>query len=232
MRILYIHHEYYDRWTQYGKEMEALGHQVEYFHIGDKKRGKVVPLGMLDNCDMVWTLTSQYVFSGLITKEFIKLAKRRNIPLVTYSTISMSESFDDWVKSYEAFDWCFIHSIHFTARINEYMKKDNCFFMPLGFYQNQYYPGSVKPTLDVSFCGSAQTQVPAGDDQRLRMLVEVKKRFGLKVYGRSMCQRMGDRIRRYKTHDEQRGIYWTSRINLDLPYMNTTKPEYDGVMHL
>jgi spore maturation protein CgeB len=176
----------------------------------------------------VWMLSSVYLLYGSVDKAFVKQIKKKNIPLITYTTCSMGIPFDEMKKTFEPFDYAFIHN----ERMVEMLEMSNVYYMPVGFYKDQYFPMKIKPTIDISFAGNPQSQTTAKHDKRVAYLKKLIKKFNIKVYGEKLCKRVGCRIRPYNTHKQQRKIYATTRVNLDLPFMNSRYGEYKDDIHL
>ena len=228
MNILYIHHEYYDRRMRYGKELEALGNKVKFFNIKKKTKKGIIPEGLLKRIDQVWILNSSYLFYGSVDKAFIKQIKKKNIPLITYTTFSMGIPFTEMAKTFVPFDYAFIPN----ERMVEMLDGNKFHYMPFGFYKDQYYPMEIIPTIDISFAGNPQSLVSKSQDKRVKYLKKLIKEFDAKVYGEKICNRLGCFPRPYNTHKEQREIYASTKINLDLPFMNSTEAEYKENLHL
>jgi spore maturation protein CgeB len=229
MNILYFYHEYGGRRKKYGEIMKALGHKVKYYKIKIKMKKGKIPTRKLTGIDLIWTLSTFYNYYGAIDEEFIKEAKRRGILFVTYTTISIGTPLREWTKSYEPYDYVFLQNKELVKRINQ----RKVMYMPLGFYPEQYYPNKKQNKYLVSFVGSPQTTVPPEQDLRCQILQAVAQKYDLIIYGKKFANRIkGVPIRAFQTHKQQRNVYNSTLINLDIPFINSPLPEYRNMMHL
>ena len=231
MKITYIYHEYRNRRKRYADEMTKLGHDVSLIFVKDKKApNQINILNILDTKpDMVFLLSPFYIANNVITKEAIIYLKAKKIPIVCYSTLNTQIPFTEMDETWKKFDIFFAQHRDMTDHLKSIGV--DAHYVPLGFYPDQY-PYSLQPqkNIDISFMGNPQTTVPVKQDQRLnycRMLQE----FGIKVYGSGFNGR-GLKSKSYKTHKHQVKVYSKSKINIDLPFINSAHPFYRGMYHL
>lgn len=228
MNILYFYHEYGGRRKKYGEIMEAMGHKVKYYEIKNKTKKGKVPIKNLDGIELIWTLSTFYNYYDVIDREFIEEGKRRGILFATYTTINTAVPLWEWKKSYEPYDYVFLQNKEIVKRINQ----PKVIYVPLGFYPDQYYPEEKENKYPVSFMGNPQTTVPPEQDLRCQALRAVAQKYDLTIYGKEFAKRMkGVPILPFQTHKEQRNVYNSTLINLDLPFINSILPEYQGLMH-
>lgn len=228
MNILYLYHEYGNRRKKYGKIMKSLGHNVKYFEIKNKSKKQEIPLSILNGIDLVWTCSTYYNYYGTIEENFIDLIKKRHILLVTYTTISTTIPLQEWTKTYDIYDYVFLHNKEIVKKLNSKKIK----YMPIGYYPDQYYPLSKKLKCDISFMGNPQTHLPPDQDQRCKILKSVSEHFAIRIYGKEFAKRIeGIKIYGFKTHREQRNVYNSTLINLDIPYINSSLDEYKNILH-
>lgn len=234
MRILFIYTDYAGRRKRYGKIMEFLGYEVVYFELFNKLAACQVRKDHIKDIrpDLVWLLQPSYVANKVIDKECLDYLKKQNISLVTYFTFGTDTPYINWLKHWSRFDFLFVHNIH----LHGYLKSNNLnsYYMPVGFYPDMYYPSSgISKTIPVSFMGSCQTMVDPKKDKRAIYLNALKK-YGIHVYGGSFKDRVlpeiffGD----YKKHEIQRQVYHESHINLDLPFVNSSRSFYKNIYHI
>lgn len=231
-KVLYIYHEYGGRRKRYGKEISRLGHDVQYEHVKNKKKGKVrKSVFEKSKPDLVWLLSPFYVVHNVIGQDSIEYLKSKGIPICCYSTFGTQSPYDQWLPVWKTFDYLFVHHLGF-ARYLQTQGLSSAHYMPVGFYPDLYYPKSIQKSISVSFMGNPQTTVSPGQDKRCQYLEAIKD-FGVKVYGKSFQKRLkGIRARSFSTHEEQRSVYWKSKICLDLPFVNSAVPFYEDVYHL
>lgn len=229
MNILYLYHEYGKRRKKYGEVMNSLGHNVKYFKVKSKLKNQKIPVRMLNGIDLVWALSTFYNYSGLIDENFISTVNKRRILLVTYTTINMKVPLQDWAETFRIYDYIFLHNKEIVKRLNN--KK--IIYMPIGYHPDQYYPLRKKLKYEISFMGSPQTNLPLDQDLRCKVLKSVSERFPVRIYGKKFAERIkGVKIFRFKTHREQRNVYNSTLINLDIPYINSSLDEYRNIFHL
>lgn len=223
MRILYIHHEYYDRRALYADVMREHGHHVDALEVQDKAaRGQVGPKDVR-GYDLVWLLSVHYLAYDVITREALDAISPAK--LVVYTNRPTSATLDDWLGHYRRFDWLFLHHEKSVA----YLRRQgvNAFYIPQGYHPSQYRYTVKWPRYAITFMGSRQTALPPEKDRRIAMLNRLR-RFGIVVFGASFRGLLHPSIpvHAYSTHPEQVRVYSRSRINLDIPYPNTSLPEY------
>jgi spore maturation protein CgeB len=114
---------------------------------------------------------------------------------------------------------------------SEYLKSIgvDAYYIPLGFYPDQYPYRRQTKIIPISFMGNAMTAVN-GSDKRVKY-VKALKYQNIRVWGKSFRNK-GVRARPYKSHELQCEIYAKSKVNLDLPFINSEKPFYKDTYHL
>jgi spore maturation protein CgeB len=229
MKITYIYHEYQNRRKRYGKEMEKLGHNVSLLQLKGKHIPGQVGLDSLKqtNPDLIFLLSPFYIQNKVVTDEAIEWAKSKKIPIVCYGTLNTQIPFTEMNDVWQVFDKFFAQQRQFA----DYLKSIgvDAHYIPLGFYPDQYPPGRTIKTMPISFMGNPQTAVN-GTDKRVQY-VKALKGHGIAVYGRAFKGK-GVRCKAFNSHWQQCEVYSKSKINLDLPFINTSHPFYENMYHL
>ena len=211
--ILFVYREYKDRRKRYGDELAKLGHAVTFCDIKKKKIPNEV------NADILWLLNISFAGKHISLKKMNKLRKK-GVKIVSYSPVPVGKTIDEIKIILEHFDYVFVPNMMFA----NIFKVD---YMPLGFYKEDYYPLNIPKTVDVSFAGHPQTMLHVTSDMKVKWLRQVPE---VSVYGKKICERLGVKIRQYSGHKFQRELYNKSKVNLDLPFINS--PLYRDVLHL
>jgi spore maturation protein CgeB len=104
--------------------------------------------------------------------------------------------------------------------------------MPLGFYPDQYFKSiSVNKKYDITFMGASLTKVSLINDLRVKYLQSLRK-FNIVVFGETFKNKLKNiRIIPYKGHTIERIVYGSSKINLDLPFVNYNHIFYKEQIH-
>lgn len=230
-KVLYLYHEYGGRRKRYGKEISRLGHDVEYVHVKDKKKGKVhKKVFQKSQPDLVWLLSPFYVVHDIISQDSISYLKSKGIPICCYSTFGTQVPYNEWLSVWKTFDYLFVHHLGLSTYLQD--EGVDAHYMPVGYYPDLYFPKKTTKKIPVSFMGSAQTTVSASDDKRCQFLEAIKD-LDVRIYGKSFQKRLkGVKVRNFSTHEEQRSVYWKSKVCLDLPFVNSAVPFYENVFHL
>jgi len=234
MKILFIYRDYNGRREKYGEMMLKLGHKVKYVKLKNKVAAHQVSVSYIrkHSPDIIWLLQPGYIDKKVVDNEFLYEAKKIGIPIVTYFTYAMSAAYTSWNSCWEKFDILFIHNME----LHNYLKSQglNSYYMPIGFYPKMY-SRCVKKAKDinVSFMGRAQTQLPPQRDRRARYLNKLAK-YGLRVYGNTFKGRVmkGIPIQSYRDHSIQRDVYSRTKVNLDLPFLNSSLGFYKNKYHI
>lgn len=230
MKITYIYHEYKNRRKRYADEMVKLGHDVSLVFVKDKKRAGQVHVKQIKQYkpDMLFLLSPFYIHNKVITDEAIEYAKVNRIPIVCYSTLNTQIPYTEMDDTWKKFDVFFAQNREMTW----YLKSIgvDAHFVPLGFYPDQYPHTRATKTIDISFMGNPQTTVDAEHDMRAKYCKALQP-FGIKVYGKGFNGR-GVRAEAYKTHKDQVRVYAQSKINLDLPFINSSNIFYCDLFHV
>ena len=140
--------------------------------------------------------------------------------------IPYSECLEVWNKV----DFLFVHNIEF----HKFLKKNNLnsYYMPIGFYPEQYYKIKDKLIYDVMFCGTALSRDSCKNDKRAKYLRSLSK-FKTIVYGKSFTGKVGNiKVKNYWTNFQQCRLYPKSKINLDLPFFHIEPSFYKDKYHI
>jgi len=231
MKILYVYHEYYNRHKKFGDIMSGMGHHVIFKEIFRKVvPGQVSLTDVSKEFDLIWLLSPFYISHKVITDKAIKYVKSKNIPIIIYSTFSTGIPYPDMMDTWEKIDFIFIMNKEAANFLSNSGLK--AFYMPMGFHPDQYYPISLKQKYDIAFMGSAQSTVKNSDeDKRVRYLKALAKKIPIQVFGGRFNEK-GLKSIQYSTHKEQRETYCMSKINLDLPFINSPHIFYKNKMHI
>lgn len=215
------------RRKKYGEMMESCGHVVTYLEIKNKHKKDIISIKKLEKrYDLIWLQNISYIRNN---KKFIDYARSTGIPVVVYYTFNPQESYKDleWIKTWKRIDYFFVHNKIFS----DFLKSIgvNAYYMPLGFYPDQYYKASMDKKFDVSFCGTDLKREDKNVDKRA-IYIRSLKEYNIVVYGQGFESKVGNiPVGSYKTHKKQRRIYGKTRINLDLPFFCTPDKIYqDG----
>ena len=78
MRILYITHEYGDRWVKYATFLQQLGHHVDLEVLKDKKtRNQITAERFSSKYDIVWSFAADYIWHKALSDDFIDTVKNK-----------------------------------------------------------------------------------------------------------------------------------------------------------
>jgi hypothetical protein len=230
MRILYIYKDYKKRRKSYGKMMERCGHKVIYLEVKKKQEKNQIKIDQLkkNNYDLVWIFNPAYVANN---KEAIDYIRSQKKPIVMYNTYSPAISYLDWMSVWNKIDYLFVHNIDFYKFLKD--KKLNAYYMPIGFYPEQYYKSiAPKKKYNVTFCGTCCPRDTASTDKRAKYIRQLAD-YNIVVYGKAFEGKVGKvAIKDYKTHNEQRIIYSKSKVNLDLPFFHKKPKFYRDKYHI
>ena len=215
----------------YGDMMSRCGHDVDYFEIWKKDhKNKLKPEHIKQmNPDIVWFFNPIYIRNN---PQAVDVIRARKIPIVLYNTYMPNEPYEQSMDIWEKIDFLFVHNLE----LHEFLvgKGIDAHYMPIGFYPYQYFTGGVEldNKYDVSFCGTALPRDSYEDDKRAKYLRALKKE-DIVVFGESFLGKVKDiPVKGYSTHEEQRNIYWRSRINLDLPFFHSSPSFYKNKYHI
>lgn len=229
MKVLYIHHEYRNRRARYADEMRKLGHEVLTITV----KGKTVPSQIAykhikkRNPDLIFLLSPFYISKGVITPQAIDYIKSKKIPLAVYSTLDTQTAYIEQDHVWKHFDFFFCQNELMTRYLQDIGV--NAHYIPMGFYPDQYPPKRSRKDINVSFMGSVQTKVAPKRDRRVEYVKSLSDK-GIKVYSKSFNSR-GVKGIAYNSHAEQLDVYARSKINLDLPFINSELPFYSTMYH-
>jgi spore maturation protein CgeB len=229
MNITYIYHEYRNRRKRYADEMTKLGHKVSLLPVANKKAPGLITCQQIKDTkpDLLFLLSPFYIANKVITDEAIAWAKNRGTPIVCYSTLNTQVPFTEMNATWKAFDIFFAQQRQLTTHLKSIGV--NAHYMPLGFYPDQYPPRRGAKTLPISFMGNPQTTVN-GSDKRVEYVKTLAGR-GIKVWGKAFNGK-GIEAKAFNGHARQCEVYAQSKINLDLPFINSAHPFYANMYHL
>jgi len=231
MKILYIYRDYKGRRKKYGEMMEKCGHKVVYLNILEKKIKNQVGISYIKkkNPDMVWVYTPYYISHRVISDETINYIRDKKIPIVMYSTIDPEKPYTEDLDTWKKMDFLFLHYKPMCKFLKE--KGLNAYYMPLGFYPDQYFKTILNKKYDISFMGTAQTYLPTKKDKRVEYIQSLSK-YKLGIYGEGFKGRLKNiSVKSFRLHDTQRQVYAQTKINLDLPFVNYKHPFYKNQYH-
>lgn len=232
MNILYITHEYGDRWVKYATLLRELRHNVDLEVLKNKRiPNQVTAKRYSSKYDIVWSFAADYIWYKVLSDDFIDAVRNSRSTFVGYCTMNTVVPFQDWVNNYNVFDICFLHS-KLVTEMAKAAGLTNVHYMPYGFDKDKYYKINTKRKFNVTFMGSAQTNKPPEQDDRVK-IINALKGFGIKVFGRSLKGRVDKSIKvsKFSTHKEMNKVYNQSKINLNIPLINSTLPEFVNQYH-
>ena len=236
MKIFFVYRDYKGaRRGRYAKMMSALGHQVKSVKVRNKLAAHQVTSAYLKKYepDLLWILQPAYVASKVVDQSAIEYAKTKGIPIATYWTYGLDKSYKSMLKHYKIFDFLFMHNLEHHKYLKE--KGLNSYYMPIGFYPEDYFKtiNYKHNKLRISFMGRCQTQVEPALDKRSKYINSLEK-YGIRVYGSTLRPRIKPTIPvyPYSTHKEQRQVYSMSKINLSLPFLNSSLGFYKNKYHI
>jgi len=232
MNILYITHEYGNRWIKYATFLREFGHTVDLIELKDKRTpNQVTAKNYSPKYDIVWSFAADYISFKVLNDDFINSVQNGNSIFIGYCTLNTAIPFSEWVNNFKVFDICFLHSKMVTdmAKAHGLM---NVYYMPYGFDKEEYYKFNTKKKYKVTFMGSAQTNLLPEEDERAQ-IINTLKEFDIRVWGQSLKGRVDRsiKIRPFRTHREMNLVYNQSKINLNIPLINSTLPEFRGKYH-
>ena len=229
MKILYIFHEFFDRHEKYGHIINGLGHDVTFKRITRKTIPNQVNLNDVSGgYDLIWLISPFLISEKVINDEALNYIKTKKIPIAVYSTLHTNKKIEDMVPVWTKIDFCFVQNKLLNKKLKE--GGANSFFIPIGFNLDQYYPVKRFKRYDLSFSGSPQTMVPIEEDRRVQHILALQKYYKVKVFGLTFNER-GIRAGRCTTHRKFRSIYAKTKINLDLPYVNSPGDVHGFMLH-
>jgi hypothetical protein len=230
MKILYISHEYWDRRLSYVDVLRSLGHDVTLLKIDKKREVGQIDVDKYDSdYDVVWLFSADYIRFGAISQSFLSAVKANGAMLVGSVIIAVDTPFDVWVEACRHFDVWFTGS-QMVAGMARERGLNNVVIQPFGFDASEYYRMNLKPKWNITFMGSPQSLVSPEEDLRCELLNSLKS-FKIRVFGNAEMRRRLDKsikVTPFSTHKQQNMVYNRSRINLDIPYINSALPEYRG----
>lgn len=219
MKIVYVFRDPFDRRQYDPGVLTQLGHSVTAFEISPKEKHALLTRQFV-GADMVF-FTEIVDFNRLLPVGALREIKKGNTRLVFFG--ALVEPVDALAKWFEPFDWVFIRNEPIAQRLCEYTHSEKYVWMPTGFHPSQYFPSPQKvgKDIDVSFAGDTLSRLGKNQDTRAIYLKSMLRHIGnTRIYGHRLCKRVGAKARKYKTHREERSVYWRTKVNLDLPFLN------------
>jgi hypothetical protein len=203
MKILYIYHDKYGRRNLYKKEMEKAGNIVTSINLNDIHGPQELKQSDFNDYDIIWLLDPQYL------EEINSLSEVKK-PLVTYSSFNPKISHLDQNHIWTRFDFFFCQHYDFTVYLQDIGV--NAYYIPIGFYRNQYYPIiNSRKTMGISFAGHIS--------KAIYKYLDILNDFDIKIFG-EVDKDIPLSPPKYYLHEEQNDIYSKSKINLDIPLVN------------
>jgi spore maturation protein CgeB len=214
----------------YGDLMEQCGHDVNYFEIYKKKeKNKILPKDIKKvKPDIVWFYNPIYIRNNPDAVDYIRSKK---IPIALYATYIPSFPYTECMDIWSKADFLFVQN----SELNQFLvgKGLNSYYVPMGFHPSQYYKSdvSVPKKYDISFCGTSLRKESASVDKRAKYLRAIRK-HNVVVYGKTFEGKVKDiPVKFYESHDEQREVYYKTKINLDLPFFYSSPDFYKDKYH-
>jgi len=232
VNILFITHDYGNRWARYAAFLQQLGHTVDLIKLKDKMTANQVSADVYSSkYDIVWAFAADYIWYRVLSNEFIEAVKNNRSIFVGWCTLNTVIPFKEWVNNYKVYDICFLHS-KLVTDMAEAAGLTNVYYMPYGFDKEEYYKIDTKKKFNLTFVGSAQTNLPPEEDVRVKIM-NMLQEFGITVFGASFKGRLSKSIRvtPFSTHKEMNMIYNQSKINLNIPAINSPLPEFRNKYH-
>jgi len=232
MNICYITHEYGQRWVKYAQHLRDLGHQVDLIELQSKSMPSQVDVDRYSpKYDIVWVFSADSIWHKVLTDEFLEAVKGGKSVLIGDGTLSTTVPFVDWVNNYKAFDLFFAHS-QMVTDMSHARGATNVVYMPYGFDIDYYYPLQTRKKYNISFVGSAQTNLPVDEDKRVET-IDALRQFKVCVFGKSFKKRLGRgiKVRDFNGHKDMNKIFNQSRINLNISFINSQLPEFINEHH-
>jgi len=232
MNILYITHEYGDRWIKYATFLRQLGHNVDLVALKDKRTpNQITAKRYSSKYDIVWAFAADYVWYKVLSDDFIDAIKNGRSVFIGWCTLNTAVPFKDWVNNFKAYDTCFLHS-KLVTEMAKAAGLANVYYMPYGFDKDEYYKINKRKKFNITFMGSAQTNKPPEEDQRAQ-IINVLRGFGIRVFGKTLKGRVDKSIRvsRFRTNRKMNRVYNQSKINLNIPLINSALPEFVDQYH-
>jgi hypothetical protein len=229
MNILYVYKDYKRRRKQYGKLMEELGHKVEFLELKNKKLKNQISIKDIKKrkVDAVWFYSPFYI---KYNEEVIEYIRRKKILIILYGQYNPQVPYPEWINMWNKVDILFVQN----RELNNYLKQQglNSYYIPFGFYPNQYYKTINNKEYDISFCGTSLPRDSIKKDRRSAYIRSLKK-YDIHVFGDSFKGRVGKiPVNSYKNHTQQRMIYGKTKINLDLPFFHSFPSFYKNKYHI
>lgn len=224
MKILHVCKDYKNRRLKYSAVLKGLGHEVNTLKI--KKSTKIAG-AVLSDYNMVLIRNMKYLTNNF-TKDFMETAKAKGVSIVFYGSINVDVPFVEWIKGLRYVDYPFI----MNKKVTEWLREGGipAEYMPMGYYADQYHPikGSSQ-VHDITFAGN----IASANTFRIKAINKIiEAGLGIKVWGKDNGNKVKTKVRPYYTHKKQNSIYNSSKINIDLPWINTRIPEYRDIMHM
>jgi hypothetical protein len=210
--------------------MASLGHEVTTIRLKNKSSsGKIDIKEVSGDYELVWLLSPAYVHNGVITKNALDYLRKRDVPIAVYATFLTSVPYCDMMETWEKIDFCFLMNKEAANFLSSQGLGGH--YMPMGFHPDQYYPVNLPNRYEVSFMGTAQSSAGKGEDKRVNYIKGLMGHVDVSLFG-GRYKGKGLKGTLYSTHKEQREVYSSSKINLDLPFVNSSNPFYSDKLHI
>jgi len=232
MNILYITHEYGDRWAKFVTFLRKLGHNVDLEVLKDKRTpNQVTAKRYSSKYDIVWAFAADYIGYKVLSDDFIDAVRNGRAIFIGWCTLNTAIPFEDWVNNFKTYDTCFLHS-KLVTEMAKAAGLTNVHYMSYGFDKDEYYKIRTKKKFNITFMGSPQTNKPPEEDTRAQ-IINALKEFGIRVWGILLKGRVDRSIKvsSFRTHRKMNIVYNRSKINLNIPLINSTLPEFENKYH-
>lgn len=232
MNILYIIHEYGNRWVKFATFLRRLGHNVDLEVLKDKRiPNQITAKRYSPKYDIVWAFAADYICYKVLSDDFIDAVKNARSVFIGWCTLNTVIPFKDWVNNFKVYDTCFLHS-KLVTEMAKSTGLTNVYYMPYGFDRDEYYKINTRKKFNITFMGSAQTNKPPEEDSRAQ-IINALKGFGIRVFGKTLKGRVDKSIKvsRFSTHRKMNKVYNQSKINLNIPLINSSLPEFVDQYH-
>ncbi len=232
MKILYITHDYGERWIKYADFLRELGHEVDLIILKDKRTpGQVTVESFKEGYDIVWAFAADYIWYKVMTDEFVDAVKSSKSVFIGYCTMNTVFPFKEWVQNFKAYDFCFLHS-KLVTQMAEAEGLTNVMYMPYGFDKDEYFKIKKRKKYNISFAGSTQTNFPPEEDDRIK-IVKALAPFKIYILGIKFKPHAikGVKVVNLKDHKHMNKVFNQSCINLNVGLLNSKLPELINKCH-
>lgn len=230
MKILYIGTEYMDRRLKYAEMMMNLGHDVHILPLSKKTTADEAIIKHITQIqpDLVFLRFIETFKCNPLAQEYLI---SQGIPTMLYATYQPAFHYEEYDETVDRIDFPFLHNLDHVEYLTE--KGINAFYMPVGFYPEQYFDMSdVRKDIPVSFAGNVRLPADPEEERRIKYIQPLAK-YGMQVFGaKFQGQLTGIPVHSYDSHAQQREIYGRSKINLDIPNIPPKHEWFKDKMHV